>query len=184
MSGALHRVYFALWPDEALRAALAAAVAPVLAGAGGRPVLAADLHVTLEFIGEVAPPALAALVRIGASIAPPPVTLTLDRLEWWSGSRALVVAASAPPASLMAMQQGLRQRVAAAGLRVDAREYRPHLTIARGVPAQPWPVPALSLAWQVGAVALVESAGAATGARYRPLAVWHAPGAGAEFHVF
>jgi 2'-5' RNA ligase len=180
----LHRVYFALWPDAALRASLARAVAPALAGSGGRPVLPDDLHVTLVFLGGVAHAALATLARIGATLAAPAVTVTFDRLEWWSGSRALVVAASSPPAPLMELQERLRRRLATAGLRVDEREYRPHLTIARGVPARPSPVPSPSIVWPVGAIALVESVGGASGARYRPLALWSAPAASAEFHVF
>ena len=184
MSDLLHRVYFALWPDAALRASLAAAVAPALAGVGGRPVMPQDLHVTLAFLGGVASSALATLARIGATLAPPLVTLSFDRLEWWSGSRALVIAASSPPPSLMELQDGLQRRLASAGLQVDPRQYRPHLTIARGVPVRPLLAPSMSIAWPVGAIALVESMGGSAGARYQPLVRWDAPSTATEFHVF
>jgi 2'-5' RNA ligase len=179
-----HRVYFALWPDATRRAAIATAVAPTLAAIGGRSVMADDLHVTLAFLGGVASSALATLARIGATLAAPAVTIKFDQPQWWSGSRAFVVAASSPPAALMELQDGLRRSIAAAGLSVDAREYRPHLTLARGVPARPLPTPSLSLDWPVGAVALVESVGGTVGARYRPLALWENPASSVEFHEF
>ncbi len=183
MNAAQHRVFFALWPEAGLRASLTIATAPALAGVAGRPVLAEDLHVTLAFLGEVGSAALTALARIGATLAPPRLTVMLDRLEWWPGSGALIVAASTPPAGLMQLQQGLCRSLADAGLRVDAREFRPHLTIARSVPAQPRQALSMALAWPIGAVALVESVRVPTGPRYRPLASWDSTTASNEFHV-
>jgi len=42
--------FFALWPDEALRARLVASFGAAAQAAGGRAVPAANLHVTLEFL--------------------------------------------------------------------------------------------------------------------------------------
>ena len=50
---AQRRLYFALWPDAALRATIARVAAGPAAVAGGRAVPAADLHVTLAFLGGV-----------------------------------------------------------------------------------------------------------------------------------
>jgi len=52
MSDATIRLFFALWPDDATRRALAACASAVVAQTGGREVAAGNLHLTLAFIGE------------------------------------------------------------------------------------------------------------------------------------
>ncbi len=183
MSGATHRVYFALWPDPALRAELSAAVAPVLTGLGGRPVQPANLHLTLEFIGAVAASQLDRLLALGATLSWPAVTLTLDYPEWWRGSQALVLRVLAPAEPLLALQAALRRRIAELGLAVDDRPYRPHVTIAREVAAQPAHATPVSVAWRAATVALIESHPAPGGSHYRPLGLWHAADAKSEFPV-
>ena len=46
------RLFFALWPDEALRQQLAV-YPPMLKGCGGRLVVQDNLHITLAFLGSV-----------------------------------------------------------------------------------------------------------------------------------
>ena len=46
------RLFFALWPDDAVRDALAARRDAIAFAYGGRPMLPATFHLTLAFIGE------------------------------------------------------------------------------------------------------------------------------------
>jgi 2'-5' RNA ligase len=59
------RMFFALWPDAAARAALAGLAAEVVRGGGGRAPAAANLHLTLAFVGAVAPERREALHAAG-----------------------------------------------------------------------------------------------------------------------
>ena len=163
------RLFFALWPDEPLRAALAAA----LGGAPlpGTPVASADWHVTLEFLGQVAEARINELRALGASARLPATELVLDQLDWWRRPALLVAVGERAPAALIELQSALRRALGSAGFRVDARDYRPHLTLARRVAARPALAPIAPLLWPVTTLALVESTYAA-GARYRPLASW------------
>jgi 2'-5' RNA ligase len=177
-----HRVYYARWPDAMARTRLAAAAAPLAAGAGGRPVLPENLHLTLAFVGAVAPAVLGALLRFGASIAWPAVTLGFDGCEWWSKPQALVLTASAPPEPLVAARAALCAQLAAHGLELDPRPFRAHVTIARDVRHAP-PAAPVGVEWTATGVALVESEPAPGASRYRPLALWETQGSAAGFHV-
>jgi 2'-5' RNA ligase len=183
VSTSSHRIFLALWPDPSARAQLVNNLARHRRAAGGRAVPCENLHVTLAFIGAVSRPVLDRLEQWGATHAWPAVTLRLDTLEWWREAEAAVLCASAPPAELLAMQDGLAGSLEALGAPCDRRPYRPHLTIARAVREAP---AALALApIELGAmqVALVESE-TVTGApsRYRPRALWPTM-PGTEFRV-
>ena len=165
------RVFFASWPDEATRAALRAAAGPQLAGAG-RVVPADNLHLTLEFLGNVPAAQLARLAAIGAALAWPATLVLLDRLDVWPRARVVVAAPSAPPPALIELQAELRGRLGAAGFRVDAHPFRPHVTLARDAPAAPRATLAPPVAWPLAELALIASQAAPGASRYRPLARW------------
>jgi 2'-5' RNA ligase len=182
MSAPTHRVYYALWPDAAARATLIAAAASLVATAHGRPVLADQLHLTLAFVGPVAPAVVGALARLGTAIDWPAVTLQFEHAEWWQGSSALVLVADDPPSTLLSAREGLCERLAAHGIAADARPFRAHVTIARDVASAP-PIRSVDVEWTAGQVALVESQPAPGSSHYRPLALWDAHGPGAGFHA-
>jgi len=182
VSTSTHRVYYALWPDAAARATLCAAAAPLAALAGGRAVLAEDLHLTLAFVGPVSSAEVGALARLGTAVAWPAVTLRFGRAEWWPASAALVLVAEDPPRALLEARDALCARLAARGIVLDARPFRAHVTIARNVASAP-AAGSVEVEWTARQVALVESQPAPDRSRYRPLALWEAPGSGAGFHV-
>lgn len=174
---ATRRLFFALWPDTSARAAVRAAFGAAVAASGGRAVPDANLHMTLEFLGAVAAPAAAALGEIGAGLAGEAQDVVLDELQHWPRARTLVAAPSAPPPGLLALQAALRTRLAAGGFRVEARPYRPHVTLARHVLSAPARGATAPVSWPARTVALVESASAPGGSRYTPLACWALDGA-------
>ncbi len=169
-ASAPRRLFFALWPDAALRAALVRDLAAAVPG--GRPVHPEDLHVTLEFLGGVEEPRLRTLLELGERLALPPGELAFDRLAWWRQQALAVALASAPPPALIALQSALRAALAGKGFRVEARAYVPHVTLARRLAAAPAFGRSVPVAWPLATLALVESGAAGGGARYRSLASW------------
>jgi 2'-5' RNA ligase len=166
------RLFFALWPTEAERSVLERDVGPVAALAGGRPVPAANLHVTLVFLGCVPDAQLAVLRAVGDAQPWRATTLAFDRLDWWARAAASVLGVGAPPAALVEYQVRMQQALAERGLKPDARPYRPHMTIARKVRAAPAAGEPPALRWRPSQVALCESVPDPAGSRYVPLAVW------------
>ncbi len=131
--GSTVRMFFALWPDDAARAALAGLAEAIAGETGGRAPAAANLHLTLSFVGEVAPDRVDLLLGAGRDVAAEiaPFTLVLDRLGAFRGGGIAWIAATEIPSGLAAMAYGLAHRLSSAGFRVDQRAYAPHLTLAR-----------------------------------------------------
>lgn len=161
------RLFFAFWPDDALRAAVDAARNRVFPLAG-RPVAAAGFHVTAAFLGRVPESRLPALLALAGPV--PALTIRMDRLEHWPKPRVLVAAAGELRPDLRTLVADLWRRLDRLGFAREPRPYRPHVTLARDVrhlrPGVAWP----AIDWPVSRVELVESVATETGTQYRPLA--------------
>jgi 2'-5' RNA ligase len=140
------RLFAALWPDPALRRTLHAWQAAWTWPARARPTPARDLHLTLVFIG---PAPVARLPQIEAALATPTpaIELVLDEPALWH-RRLAVLACGQVPALLAAWQRALADALRGLGLTIEARPYRPHVTLARGaVGATPPSAPPPALHW-------------------------------------
>jgi RNA 2',3'-cyclic 3'-phosphodiesterase len=176
------RLFFALWPSDSERTALAAASAPAIARVEGDPVSPNHLHVTLAFLGMVPGQTFAHVVEIGGQGPWPLVELEFDRIEFWARPRVLVALPAAVPAAGRAVVDGLWERLEELGFTREARPWQPHMTLARRVRRPPPENLALTAVERAGGatawrLALVESVSHPDGTRYRPLADW-ALGAG------
>ncbi len=151
------RLFLALWPGEVLRGRLADWSRGCVWPAGARPVPPAQWHLTLHFLGAVPRARLPALREALRLPCMPfaPFTLTLGQPALWRGGTAVLEAAAAP--RLLALHAALGSALLAEGLRVEARPYRPHLTLARRAPQAVLPPAGPALRWPVRGWALVES---------------------------
>ena len=177
------RVFFALWPDAEAKPALSALAAAVARARGGRPTRADQLHLTMAFIGEVAPAAMPLLRAAGveAAAAAAPFVLTLDRPGGTARDGVAWLEAAAPPAALMTLHEALAGALRCAGFATEARAFRPHLTLARRCTRPAGPDAGASTSWVAESLALVASTPAPGGSRYETIAEWRlaAPATGA-----
>ncbi|HTR08700.1 MAG TPA: RNA 2',3'-cyclic phosphodiesterase [Paraburkholderia sp.] len=123
------RCFVALAPDAASRDALAALDVPPNA----RRVPYAQLHLTVAFIGAMSFVQGEALSRRLAEHAPlvPPAPVT--KIECWPGRShpRLMVAVLAMSDAFTSLDWRVRSLMGEVGLPLDARAFRPHVTIAR-----------------------------------------------------
>ncbi len=163
------RLFFALWPDEALRLEIRRATRAAVRQAGGRPVPPENYHVTLAFLGHVPESRLEAVMAVATPMVP--LSLSLDRYGYFPGPRVLWLGPAETPAALRELAQRLNASLASAGLPCDRRPFHAHLTLCRKVRAQPRDLPRpAGLRWDVAEIVLVASETDPAGARYRVLA--------------
>lgn len=138
------------------------------------------LHLTVHFLGEVAPETLPELetalyeacagfgeflLQLGSLGAFP----SLDR------PRTLWLGVDGEVERLLALEARLRPQVAATGIALDHREYRPHITLARDPDGRVTIPPSRvserrGLVWQAKELILFQSQLQRGGARHTPLA--------------
>jgi 2'-5' RNA ligase len=168
------RVFFALWPDPATRelvVALAREAAKRARGSAPRPE---NIHLTLAFVGEVAPERVDALERIGdaAARAAAPFTLMLDRRGGFRDSRIAWLGTGVMPPELDRLVRDVNEGLVAGGFRVERRPFRAHVTLARRCRTPPGPDTVAPIAWRVPRLMLTASELSPQGAHYRELAAW------------
>lgn len=170
MTGRSRRLFFALWPDEALRRATVAATGRALAAAGGRAVPPDDLHVTLAFLGSVPAERVAAASAAGRAVPVASGAQAFDRVTQWGRGGPLVLEASRLEPALERLRSALCEALIAADFALDRRPFRPHVTLARkpvqSVPPGPPDADGGVLAWPFAGFVLVESETGPGGSRY------------------
>lgn len=174
----VHRLFFALMPDEETRERLHCVAMQLKAeyAPHGRWMNPQRYHLTLQFLGDfdVLPPQLVAQASAAASaVRVAPFSLVLDRagsfrnraIPWWLGP-----AVDVP--GLAALWQELGTALARAGIRLPSGQgFRPHVTVLRDA-SNALPETAITpVEWRVGAFSLVHSQ-PNRGAAYAPVGTW------------
>ena len=164
-----HRVFFALWPDDATRSSISRATREAVRASGGRPIAKDRLHLTVAFLGELTD------VGLEAARAVPPVRvgsfeLTLDALGIWPDSKILWLAPSNPPDALGGLEAQLWVGLIDRGFHGEERIYRPHVTLARR--ARPIELEVEPLRWLVQDLVLIESFPEGRNVHYEVLERW------------
>ena len=165
------RLFFALWPDPAVRAALAGVTAG-LKLPRGRLTPPQNLHVTLVFLGGADTARRACVEAAADAIQAKGFAVTLDRTGWWRRPQVFWAGSSVTPPPLLDLVRALQAGCEACGFPRENRPFEVHATLARKVPAEP---PALDLEpipWPVDHFVLVESALTPAGSEYRVLRTW------------
>lgn len=165
------RLFFALWPDEAVRARLWRALGKVPLKDGKR-VAAENLHITLVFLGPVTADQRSCVESVAAAVQGKGFRLTLDRIGHWPKPRVLWAGSSAAPAELLALVQALTEGLKRCGFTPEARPFQAHLTLARKVSRVKPGLIMEPVAWQVDRFCLVRSLTLPEGAKYEVVASW------------
>jgi RNA 2',3'-cyclic 3'-phosphodiesterase len=154
-AGGLARIFLAVCPPQPIRTALTRYQNTCTWNRGVTLVSPTKFHITLYFIGAVERQRLSE-IRQALKIPFTPFDLKLDRPELWAGGIA-VLRPSELPGEFLTLQDSLSKRVHELGLRVERRDLRLHLTLARNSCGAIWPKQKLEIVWPVHHYALLES---------------------------
>jgi 2'-5' RNA ligase len=175
------RLFFALWPDEAMQAALAEATREIVAAAAGAAIPARKFHFTLAFLGAVPESRTRELGEIAARVASAfqdvaavrdaRIAIALDQVEYWRRSQILCATATTEASEAIALTETLKRQLTANGLAPDLElKFRPHVTLARKVRTRIAKTRIPSLIWSFSEFVLVDSQLGPQGSSYSVLA--------------
>lgn len=167
----MRRLFFALWPDDASRRALASAADRLAPICGGWPLPAANMHITLAFLGNVDSARLEALGGLTRAWPRFADAWTLDRLGHFPQPRIIWAGSQMPHDALLTLDAELWQALSRHGFTAPQREFTPHVSLVRQAErAAPQSWLPTSIRWRFDRLALVESQLGNGGSRYRTLA--------------
>lgn len=136
--------------------------------ARGKPVPAANLHLTLAFLGEVDEARVGVLPALADAIETRAFRLDFDRVGSFPRAHVAWVGCAKAPAALIGLQAALARSLADGGFALEERAFAPHLTLARKTQGR---LPARSIdpiGWRVEGFSLVRS----RAGRYETAASW------------
>jgi 2'-5' RNA ligase len=167
------RLFFALRPDRAARAALHRLAQEVAHRGQGRAPAETNLHVTVAFVGKAAESDVATLSAIGQRIAQAilPFDVVLDRIGGTSYGIAWLAPDRASEA-LGELHHVLADALRAQGFAVERRMFRPHVTLARDCIRAAHRGQVAPIRWRAERLTLESSTLAPGGSQYRTLASW------------
>lgn len=165
------RLFYALWPDDVTRMALAEAATHIDIR-DARAVRAENLHMTLHFLGEVDGDASSELAAATIAFEIAPFVLEIGTSGWWRGARVAWLAPYETPPELGQLCMELQAHLNSRGVAPDERPFRPHITMARKVRRAPRVSGSIAVHWPVNDFALVASQTDPAGACYEVLKRW------------
>jgi len=158
-------LFYALWPDETTRAALAMLQAQVR----GRLIRPPNLHLTLAFLGPQPNERLPTLKSVLDGVHAAPIKLTIDRLGHFGKNRIAWAGTHALPPELSTLRQALTAALAQTAVPFDGKVFRPHITLARDAGPPP-DLPFEPFDWLADRIVLARSPLAGEKPFYRVLA--------------
>jgi 2'-5' RNA ligase len=160
------RLFFALWPDDAVRKHLATWAGDAQAQCGGRQVRAENMHLTLFFVGEVGRTRIPALETLASTMRGASFELDMNTLGYWRHNRLVWAGATRCPDALSELVAGLREALSRLDIREEERRYVPHVTLVRDAARPPRNNSLSGFAWHAAEFVLVESVREARASRY------------------
>jgi len=152
------RLFFALWPEKEVRQAIVRQTAPYLKKNNGRIIPAANLHITLHFIGSVDEEMAGCLHTAASVVKAEPFQLQLDTFGYYSRAKIAWLGMTHTPDLILRLNETLGKHLTDCGYQPDSRQYSPHVSLMRMCRR---PVSALrgevTIPWTVERFVLLES---------------------------
>lgn len=167
---ATQRLFFALLPPPGVQAELGRLAAWCQRHCGGFAVAPENIHLTLLFLGELAPGQVESVRLAAAGVRCASFGMSLDRIEYWPGPRLLCAAPSQPLPAATALAAALREAVRDT-VGVTPRPFAAHVTLLRRL-RRLGEVSMLPLAWPVTEFCLLRSLQVGRAVRYSSIDAW------------
>ncbi len=167
------RLFFALALPDSLQQRIVQWRADNFPPEAGRPIAAANLHLTLAFLGEVTHAKAQVLQQQAGRISQSGFNVTLDDIGHWPGSGVVWLGCKNPPRGLLQLAQLLRSQAARSGCYQTPQPFHPHVSLFRGA-IRPVAIPAKTTneSFRADHFSLYESVYARGRTRYNMVQSW------------
>ena len=166
------RVFFALWPDEAVSELFMQWAKLLHETCGGGITRPGNLHITLAFLGNVASSRLDELKLLAAKLGGSAFNLNFTAPGYWRHNRIVWAAPVETPQVLSDLVKKLECSLQIAGFSFDERPYAPHLTLLRKARWDPPLRPLQNINWAISEFVLVRSNRIESGSEYEVIGRW------------
>lgn len=153
------RYFFAFWPPEETAAALEGWARKL----EGRVTPAQKIHLTLAFLGPVAPEKAIDSARSTKGRAH---ALPIEKAQYWKHNRIVWAGPRETPAALAALVAALHASLRQADYALEERAFAAHVTLLRSAPPPRELPPLPAVEWPVSEFTLVRSAVSNKGSAY------------------
>ncbi|PWC09875.1 RNA 2',3'-cyclic phosphodiesterase [Brenneria roseae subsp. americana] len=167
------RLFFALSLPEKIQQDIIRWRAEHFLAEAGRPVAAANLHLTLAFLGEVSEQKEQVLRTLAGRISQPAFTVNLNDAGQWPRPGVVWIGCRQAPRGLLQLAELLRSQAARNGCYQTSQPFHPHITLLRGA-TRPVALPPADFNWSINMdhFSLYQSLFENGRTRYQTLASW------------
>ena len=163
------RLFFALWPVDALRARLHRASNTIAVERPARRVPHRNLHLTLHFIGNVFFEQMDCLRQQARLVKADAFEFDIDCQGYFRKPRVAWLGCRQIPGALRELHVQLGQCLQLCDYQPEARHYNPHVTVARKIGAIAESGRFTPIIWKVEDFSLIEVCQIENGVQYRVL---------------
>ena len=166
------RLFFALLPDQEVRDQLIALSRSFPIVKGVRPVPNNNLHITLQFLGDIETNERKCLEKKVVQTYVQTFSLRFDLYGYFKSSKTLWLGCSSYPRELTRLNNHLNSIAEQCGAKLDKRNYKPHITLFKNVQKAEFPDVPFTITWHATEFHLLESVPHENTTRYNTLATY------------
>lgn len=150
------RLFFACWPDDAVRESIMATSDEIIIP-NGRRIQAENLHLTLAFIGDVSEQQAERYALAAESVNAPAFDMTLQGYGHFQRPKVFYMGVPSIPKALQQLYEGLNEQLIPQGYHPEQRAYTPHVSLYRKAEQLVETLPAIAIDWHIDRFFLAES---------------------------
>ena len=166
------RLFFALLPDKEVHDQLIELSRSFPIVKGMRPVPNNNLHITLQFLGDLEASERKCLEKKTVQTFVQPFSLRLDIYGYLKLSQILWLGCSSYPRELTRLVNHLKSIGEHCGVKIDEHIYKPHVTLFKKVPKADFPDIPFTITWHATEFHLLESVMDKNTIRYNTLVTY------------
>ncbi len=166
------RLFFGLLPDKEVHEQLVELSRSFPIVKGVRPVPNNNLHITLQFLGDLEANERKCLEKKMVQTFVQAFSLRLDLYGYFKLSQTLWLGCSSYPRELTRLVNHLKSIAEHCGVNTDEGIYKPHVTLFKKVPKAEFPDIPFTITWRATEFHLLESVSDENTTRYNKLATY------------